>query len=1014
MSQIVHLQTHSVYSFRQSLLGIDQLVDAASERGHRAVALTDIDGVYGLVPFVQAARKAGLKPLVGSELTLAVPGLDHHKPHRVTLLARDAVGYANLARLISRFHLTGRTGLAPEELARCAGGLTLLTGGQHSAVARLLATMQADQAVALLGMWQEAFGAEHCHVQLGPWWPPTALVELARQTGLGVVAAQEACYLRPEDEATWKLLQAGHGLGHPAPGPRHLATDAELLRAWKEVPEAIAAMTAISEACCYEPVFGVPRLPEFKGAADLSNPDYLRRLCEEGLERRYAGTPLHAEARERMAHELSVIEQMGFVDYFLIAWDIVRFARDRRIPYIPRGSAAGSLVLYLLDVTSICPLAHTLCFERFLHVERRALPDIDLDFDWQRRDEVIDYCFEVYGEDHVARIATHQHHGPRGAVRLAGAAHGLEEETLDRLARKMPWSGPVSAAPEVQSLPLHREPYKSLIETADALQGLPDHLSLHPCGIVISREPLTEVVPLEASAMGPIVTQFEMHGVEEVGLLKMDLLCNRNLRILADVVALVQERHGIALVPEELPLDDERAFELIRTGRTLGIYQLESGGVQGLLRQFLPTHVEDITAITSLYRPGPIDGGITPRYVARRHGQEPVTYPDPCLEGVLGHTYGLILFQEQCLQVTSVYAGMSLGASDNLRRGIAKRIRPEVERIKAPFFEGAARLGRDPRCTEEVWKLLESFAGYGFVKAHAASCASLAVREAYIKARWPVEYLACVLSTGMGYYPARVYVEDARHFGAELALPCVNRSEATYAVEGENVLRVGLSYLHGIGPAGVRAILDARRAGPFTSLADLKQRTGLARPELETLIRLGACECFGLSRPALMRQVNALGKTQAPPPSQLRLFGEVDRPAPPVPDHGDYPLAMRQAIERELLGFTVTAQPLPREVGSVLFAEAKALPRKARVSVVAEVVSRFGHRTKKGERMSFLTLSDGVDHCQAVLFPTAHKRLGAASRRGPAMFSGVVEVDRGEFLLVVTEIEPLSDRWGVS
>lgn len=1014
MSQLVHLQTHSVYSLRRSLLGIEALVATAAERGHRSVALTDVDGVYGMVPFVKAARKAGLRPLVGSELTLSVPGLVADKPHRVTLLARDAAGYANLSRLISHFHLTGRTGVSLQDLVAHARGLTLLTGGQHGALPRMQATMGPEAALRLLGEWKEAFGPEHCHVQLGPWWPASGLLELGAKAGLGVVAAQEACYLMPEEEETWKLQQAGHGLGHPAPGPRHLATDQELVRAWKDVPEALRAMEAIAEACTYEPVFGVPRLPEFKGLDGLSNPDYLRRLCEEGLERRYAGHPLHAEATSRMAYELSVIEEMGFVDYFLIAWDIVRFARARAIPYIPRGSAAGSLVLYLLDVTSICPLAHTLCFERFLHVERKALPDIDLDFDWQRRDEVIDYCFTLYGEDHVARIATHQHHGPRGAVRLSGAAHGLEEETVGKLARKMPWSGPVAAAPEIQSLPLHKEPYKSLIATADAFQGLPDHLSLHPCGIVISREPLTEVVPLEASAMGPIVTQFEMHGVEEVGLLKMDLLCNRNLRILADVVALVRERHGVQLAPEELPLDDERAFALIRTGRTLGIYQLESGGVQGLLRQFLPTHVEDVTAITSLYRPGPIDGGITPRYVARRHGKEPVTYPDPCLEGVLKHTYGLILFQEQCLQVTSVYAGMSLGASDNLRRGIAKRIRPEVERIKAPFFEGAHRLGRDPRCTEEVWKLLESFAGYGFVKAHAASCASLAVREAYIKARWPVEYLACVLSTGMGYYPPRVYIEDARHFGAEIALPCVNRSAAVYTVEGERVLRVGLSYLHGIGPAGVRAILDARQDGPFQSLADLKHRTGLARPELETLIRLGACECFGLSRPALLRQLSGIGKSVAPSASQLRLFGDIDRPAPKVPDHGDYPLAMRQSIEREILGFTVTVQPLPQEVGSVSFAEARQLPRRARVSVVAEVVSRFGHRTKKGERMSFLTLSDGVDHCQAVLFPEAYRRLSAASRRGPAMFSGVVEVDRGEFLLVISEIEPLSNRWGVS
>lgn len=778
-------------------------------------------------------------------------------------------------------------------------------------------------------------------------------------------------------------------------------------------------MAVIADRCEFEPVFGVPMLPAFRSGDGMPSGSKLRDLCETGLELRYGTSDRHAEAQRRMEWELGVIEQKGFVDYFLIAWDIVRFAREQSIPYMPRGSAAGSLVLYLLGISQICPLEHHLSFERFLNPERKALPDIDLDFHWLRRDEVVDYCFRVYGEDHVARISTHQHHGPRGAVRLAGAALGIEEAVLNDVSRRMPgWTGSgdiasaIAKAPECQGLPLQQEPYRSLLDLAQSFEGIPDHLGLHPCGIVISRDPLTDVVPLEISAKGPIVTQFEMHGVEEVGLLKMDLLGNRNLAILDDAVNSINQRYGAALVAEQLPLDDPQAFALLRSGRTLGIYQMESGGVQGLLRQFQPTHVEDVTAITSLYRPGPIDGGITPRYVARRHGQESIEYPDPCLADVLGHTYGCILFQEQCLQVAHVFAGLPMGQCDNLRRGIAKRIRPEVHRIKAAFFEGAERLGRDPARTEKVWELLESFGGYGFVKSHAASCAALAVREAYVKARWPIEYLSAVLSAGMGYYPPRVYIEDARHFGATLALPCVNRSQVGYAPEEGGVLRIGLSYIHGIGPAGVKTILRGRGDRPYENLADLRRRSGLSRPEIETLISIGACEVFGVSRPGLLWQLGMLGQSKPSAlPAQSTLFAFSEQLPSPPPNLGDYTPPERQQIERDLLGYTVTVVVMPQVVGAIPFAEAKTLERKAKVSIVAEVVSRFGHRTKKGEKMCFLTLSDGVEQFQAVVFPDTYRRHSMDMRRSsPIVFSGYLGDEKGESILVVTHAEPARGR----
>lgn len=1014
MTRLAHLQTHSVYSFRHSTLTIPDLVSEVAARGHKAIALTDVNGVYGLVPFVQAAREAGIKPIIGAELSLKVEGLITDRPQRVTLLARNHDGFRNLSRLISQFHLNGRVGVPPMSLLEHAQGLTLMTGGQRGFIPQLVATQQHLEAQRMLALWREAFGEEHTHVQLGPWWPARGLVQLAKAVDVEIVAAQEACYLKPEDAHAWHQLQMGHGKGLPAPGPRHLATDEELFHAWRELPEALANTLRIAEACAYEPIFGVPMLPAFPSHDGVSSDEHLLALCNAGLEMRYGSSEHHSEARHRLAYELDVIRQMGLIDYFLLAWDLVRFAREAGIPHMPRGSAAGSIVLYLLGISQVCPLEHYLCFERFLNPERKGLPDIDIDFDWRRRDEIVDYAYATYGEAYVARIATHQHHGPRGAVRLAGAALGLEEEVIGQVSRRMPgWTGSgdikstLATSPECKGLPIEKEPYRSLIDLAQHFEGIPDHLGLHPCGIVISREPLTDVVPLEVSAKGPIVTQFEMHGVEAVGLLKMDLLGNRNLAILNDVVALVNERHGLSLVAEELPLDDPLAFELLRSGRTLGIYQLESGGVQSLLRQFKPTHVEDITAITSLYRPGPIDGGITPRYVARRHGKEPVEYPDPSLSEVLKHTYGCILFQEQCLQVTHVFAGMSMGQSDNLRRGIAKRIRPEVHRIKDEFFAGALRLGRNPETIEKVWELLANFGGYGFVKAHAASCAALAVREAYLKARWPVEYLSVVLSAGFGYYPPRVYIEDARSFGAEIALPCVNRSTSSYTVEGHGVIRVGLSYIKGVGPAGVQAILDGRGDTPFQNLADLRQRTRLSRPDLETLISIGACSTFGASRPGLMWQLTKLGKTKAAPARQASLFSLVEPPPEPPASLGEYPPPQRQQIERQLLGYNVTVTPLPKVVGSISFQQAKVLPLRSKASVTAEIVSWFGHRTKKGEKMCFLTLSDGVSQLQAVLFPEAYRAFSMELRKGAAVFSGYIGDEDGEAILAVTHVEAL-------
>lgn len=746
----------------------------------------------------------------------------------------------------------------------------------------------------------------------------------------------------------------------------------------------------------------------------MTNDELLTYLCNQGLQARYREAE-RSRAEERMQYELDVIRQMGFVDYFLVTWDIVRFAREQGIALSPRGSGAGCLVTYLLGMSEICPLQYRLCFERFLNPERREMPDLDIDFDWRRRDEVVDYCFERYGHDHVARIATHNTLGCRGAVRVAGAGLGSPPEVVDQMARLMPhWSGDNSIkevmgqVPELGDMFRRGEPYRPLLQVANRLAGLPDHMGLHPCGIVISARPLTDIVPLEPSAKGPIVTQWEMNAVEAAGLLKLDLLGNRNLAILNDAVKRINERYGLSLVPEELPLDDEDAFKLLRTGRTLGIYQMESGGVQCLLRRFQPTDHEDIAAITSLYRPGPIEGGITPTYIARRQGKEPITYPDPCLEPLLGHTFGTILYQEQCLQVAHVFAGMSLGEADILRRAIAKRKRKEVTALRGRFLEGARRLGRDPAVAEHLFARLDSFGGYGFVKAHAVSCAAIAIREAYLKVRWPIEYLAAVLSTGMGYYPPRVYVEDARSFGATMAGPCINRSGDLYTVEEGGILRVGLSFIKGIGLTAAQRIVEASGTLAFSSLEDFLERTRVSKAEAEPLIGVGALDILGEARPALYWRLVNRPKTVADR-STPRLIATPA--APPIPFIcSDFSPRDKQSLEQELLGFTIAIPELPRVPGTTDILTIKTLPGGTRVQVIVDVLSTFGHRTrKKRELMSFLWLSDGRTHIQGVLFPPVFRTLRRQLRfDGSLLLTTVIDEQEGERILVIGEIQPLA------
>lgn len=987
----VPLRIHSAYSFRESLVRLERLYARAVEMEIPAFALVDRDTLFGAVPVTQLAQSGGPRPILGSLLTLA-------DGSSLTLLVENEQGYANLCRLLSHRHLEAPPDRAT--VAAHADGLMALSGGVEGAVARALA--QGDHAGALEAAdWlREAFG-ERAYLEVEK---PGAQANLARRAGLSRVAASPVRYLNATDAGLWRITQRGHRRAHDEQGAYHLPPPAEWAQCWEDDPEPSQRCLEIADRCRFALPLGRIHLPRFPGVDDPAA--RLAALCEAAMPGRYGPAPAPA-VRARLAHELGVINAMGFADYFLIQDELASWCRAQGIALGPgRGSAAGSLVSYLLGLADVEPLSMNLSFERFLNEGRQELPDVDLDLCWLRRDEAIAHLYERYGTERTARLATITTLGPRGAIRLAGAGLGMEPERVDRLAKAAGYRGlarELTTSPTLQAVPWQEEPYRSLLTVALAVEGLPDHVGTHPCGVVVTPGPIQDLVPLQQGPDGGAIAMADKNHAEALGLLKMDLLGNRNLTILADAVARVNAETGLELDAGSLPLDDAEAFALLGSGKTLGIYQLESTGVQSLLRQYGPKNLEDMTAITSLYRPGPIEGGIKDAYVARRFGTEPVTYPHPCLEPVLRHTFGTVLFQEQVLEVGQVFAGLTAAEADGLRRAVSKLKRDEMARVGARFVEGARALGRSEHSIREVFDLVSKFAGYGFVKAHAAASQVVAIRQAYVKARWPIHYQAAVLSTGMGYYQPRVYIEDALRFGATLAGPCVQRSEVGYTAEPGGVLRVGLGFVAEVG-AGAERLVAARRERPYSSFTDLRARAGLPKDALLSLVHSGACDGFGVPRAGL---VWSLAEEATPKGAGGLLPGlALPTDAADAWPFADYDEATKTEQERAATGLCWRSQRFPAMDGALPFRSLACRSPGNRVRVVAEVVHTRRARTKDGKAfVLFMILSDGWAHLPAVLFPEAYRRDHAQLREdGPLVFAGRIEFEGQEPLLQIEAI----------
>lgn len=888
-----HLRSRSSYSFG---LGVDPpaaLLDTARSAGFEALALTDRDGLYGAVPFYQAAVGRGVRPILGAEITLAPspprdPRTGTRRPRgpaaepAIVAIAEDRDGYASLCRLVTARHLEERFDAAPV-LARSPEGLIVLC--PHAERLEALAA----------ALPPRTLYAEVC-ASRGASERRALLLEALR-LDLPLAATWDVIAARPEGVARHAVLRAIDARttldrlprAETEPKAAWLAPPETFERAFRDAPAALEGTREIAERCHLTLEFGAYRFPRVALPPGQTAIEALRAACESALPGLYGARTSAAAAR--LSEELAVIGALGFADYFLIVHDIVKRAKSRGIPIVGHGSAADSLVSHLLGITEVDPLAHDLYFQRFLNRGRSSPPDIDLDICWRRRDEVIDDVIRAFGPERAAMISMHNEYHLRSAFRDVARAFGLGVEEINALSRRLPhhYEGEIAEAlaamPECRDFPRDEEPYHTILREAAELAGRPRHLGIHPGGLVLSPGPLAAIVPLERAAKGIVVTQYDMGPVEELGLLKMDLLGHRSLSVIADTVTALGP-HAPAL--DRLPPDLPEIAAMLGEARTLGCFQTESPAMRNLLRMMRAETRDDLIAALSMIRPGPSSVGMKEAFVRRRRGEEPVRYLHPALEPILEKTYGILLYQEDVLRVAEAVAGFTLEEADQLREAISKRRSPDrMETLAARFREGARARGAPPEIVSRLWEIVSHFAEYSFCKAHAATYGFIAYRALYLKAHYPAAFFAAVLSNQGGFYGPGDYLEEARRCGVEIRLPDVNASEIEFTACG-HALRIGLLQVKGLAAASMRAIVESRRRdGPYRSLAEFLCRVPLSRPEAEALVRCGALDSLRRTRPELLVELATLSPAlrRRRPPTGLfaTAFPEAPRRLPPGP-----------------------------------------------------------------------------------------------------------------------------------
>jgi DNA polymerase-3 subunit alpha len=954
----VHLHVHSEYSLLDGACRIPELAARAAELKMPALALSDHGNLFGAIEFYKECRKAGIKPIIGCEVYLAPGSRFDRKANspkeastHFLLLAKNEAGYQNLVKLVSMAHLEGmyyKPRIDKEILAQHAEGLIGTSACLAGEVARAITAGRTKDAEQSIGTFKSIFAPGDFYLEIADHGIPqqhavaVELLKYGKQFGLKIVATNDVHYVLKDHASAHDVLlciQTGAKIQDENRmrynGPEYyLKSTEEMAALFREVPDALATTLEIAAKCDLKIVLGENKFPAYTVPEGETREGYLRRLCEEGLMHRFPDRFNEPELRQRLDFELGVLIKTGFTSYFLIVWDFIHYAKQNGIPVGPgRGSAAGSLIAYVLEITDIDPLQYGLFFERFLNPERISPPDIDVDFCYNRRPEVIDYVRKKYGERSVAQIITFGTLGAKMAIRDVGRVMGLSYGEADRLTKMIPFDPKMTLEKALKESPDFKRAYdeeevaRSVIDSAMTLEGVSRQASVHAAGVVISDHDLTDYVPLTKDDHDAIVTQYSMDPLGDLGLLKMDFLGLKTLTVVQDALNLIEQSTGRKMRPLEIPLDDPESFELLSRGQNIGLFQVESPGMVKACLSVQPRVVEDVIAIGALFRPGPME--FIPLYAERKAGRVPTQYDHPLLESILKETYGIMVYQEQVMQAAQILAGYTLGSADVLRRAMGKKKPEEMAKQRAIFVEGCAKINKiGAEKANQLFDVLDKFAGYGFNKAHAACYGVITCQTAYLKARYPVQFMAALLSNELDNTDKiALFVAEARAMGIAVLPPSVNESGSVFTVK-EKSIRFGLSAIKNVGEAAVQLIIAAReKEGPFRDLHDLCARVesrGMNKKLVESLVKSGACDDFGPNRAELLTQIDgALAQAsakardrEAGQASLLDLLGPMEPAAKKsgassgantVPD---FSLRERLGYEKELLGFYITGHPL--------------------------------------------------------------------------------------------------------
>ncbi len=1089
LDSFVHLHLHTQYSLLDGAIKLEALFERAAELSMPAVAMTDHGNLFGAIEFYTRGKAAGVKPILGCELYLA-PGSRFEKApakgtyegaFHLTALATNEAGYRNLCQLVTKAHFEGfyyKPRIDRELLWQHHEGLIVLSGCLNSEVSQAIVRGDLDAAARLALLYRDRFDDGRYFLELQPNRVPdqakvnAALLEIHRKTGIPLVATNDCHYLHREHAESHDVLlaiQTGKTLNDPSRwrfeyDDFYLRSAAEMAELFGDQPEARANTLAIAERVELALTFGRYAFPVFATPDGESLEACLQRAARAGLDARLVPiterrglepAALDPAYRPRLEFELATISAMGFAGYFLIVADFINEAKRRGIPVGPgRGSAAGSLVAYALGVTDLDPIEHRLLFERFLNPERVSMPDIDVDFCMERRDEVIAYVCEKYGRDRVAQIITFGSLQAKAAIRDVGRVLDLPYGDVDRIAKLVPnvlnitLDEALQQEPRLRDLAAKDPVVGKLLAHARALEGLFRHASVHAAGLVIGDRPLVEHLPLYRGTKGEVVTQFAMKDVEKIGLVKFDFLGLKTLTVLDRATGLVRASRGEAVDLSALPLDDPETYALLGRGDTIGVFQLESSGIRELTVKLKPERFDDIVALLSLYRPGPLESGMVDDFIRRRHGRTPVTYDLPQLEPILKDTYGVIVYQEQVMQIAQAVASYSLGEADLLRRAMGKKKPEEMAAQRSRFVEGAIRNGVAPDMATSIFDLMEKFAGYGFNRAHSAAYALITYQTAYLKGHDRPEFMAALLTCDMGDTDKVVkYLADCRDAGIEVLPPCVNASASGFAVVGGSI-RFGLAGVKNVGEGAVESIVQARaERGRFADLFEFCEAVDLRRVNrrvLEALIKCGAFDSLGQPRAALMGSLDlameaGVARQREREMGQATLFGALagaGRPAPlpalaaggagggtsgigrpaPVQPVGEWPEKRRLAYEKEALGFYLTGHPLlrfqgeARRLGAADAARIEELPDQSEVRLCGVVSQLKEITTRKGTRMCRTVLEDLTGFVDAVVFADVYQTAeGLLKGDEPLLVVGTLDRSEERATVLATAVSRLAE-----